>query len=183
AKARKLPGRRRRACTLDYPDFPVLWDHEDLRHLLRADQATNPHIDTLPVADEKGTGPYFRLDDLVYFRSNSSNGTVVYRAVVSNSLRDFILRDIHRLALSRSDVCALAALVLMLDSPGVSLSAVPSSMFGLYWSPLTTSWCVYAAPPDTVLCYIAEEKIPVMLSKEFVNSPSYEESRCSFCPT
>ncbi|KAF4678053.1 hypothetical protein FOZ60_017025 [Perkinsus olseni] len=96
AKARKLPGRRRRACTLDYPDFPVLWDHEDLRHLLRADQATNPHIDTLPVADEKGTGPYFRLDDLVYFRSNSSNGTVVYRAVVSNSLRDFILRDIHR---------------------------------------------------------------------------------------
>ncbi|KAF4652199.1 hypothetical protein FOL47_011226, partial [Perkinsus chesapeaki] len=96
ARTRRLRGRRHRAHTRDFPDFPTLWDNDDLQFLLRTDQRSNSHIGTLSVCDSGGAGPYYRLDDLVYFRSNCSNGTVAYRAVVSDLLRDFVLRDIHR---------------------------------------------------------------------------------------
>ncbi|KAF4659689.1 hypothetical protein FOZ61_004547 [Perkinsus olseni] len=96
-------GRGNRCRSRHFEPFPQHWERQDLVDWLRVDQQSNPRLPCRVVdlgesgdVVAVGSGPYYRIDGVVYLRSTKANGVVCFRAVVDGVLRDMILRDLHR---------------------------------------------------------------------------------------
>ncbi|EER12996.1 hypothetical protein Pmar_PMAR019525, partial [Perkinsus marinus ATCC 50983] len=78
-----------------FTDYPTVWDRSDLLVVIRSDQQSCP---SLPPSSDvgRGTGPYFRIHDVVHLRSAGPTGIIEYKPYVSSYMRDVLLRDIHR---------------------------------------------------------------------------------------
>ncbi|KAF4719390.1 hypothetical protein FOZ63_024062, partial [Perkinsus olseni] len=96
-------GRGDRCRSRHFEPFPQHWERQDLVDWLRVDQQSNPRL-PCKVVDlgesgdvvAVGSGPYYKIDGVVYLRSTKANGVVCFRAAVDGVLRDMILRDLHR---------------------------------------------------------------------------------------